>query len=242
MTSIKLYFAPGTCARSVLVALEECGADYDLEVVVHMAGEHKLPSYLALNPNGKVPVIVVDEKPITETSAILYYLAKAYPNSNMLPLGRGNIEDAITLSHLMWCGSELHGNVFRIRIPQYFCDEPSGRLRQKQMAMDTMHAKFAIIETRLANGPWFLGPDWSVIDAFLLWVWFRLDGTGFELARYPNFADHYQRQLARPSVMRALAKERVIAEALQFKGLKVNFETFQVGTTPEDFIRQANAR
>lgn len=237
-SDITLYFAPGTCARSALVALEEADAEFSLQVVAHMLGEHKSPEYLALNPNGKVPVLVADGHPIAETAAILLYLAQAFPNAGLLPLGRGLTEDAVTVSHLIWCSSELHGNVFRIRIPQYFCDTSDGRERQKQMAMDTMHAKFAIIEERLQDRPWFLGNDWSVIDAFLLWVWFRLDGTGFELDRYPKFADHQARNTQRPAVQRALAREGEVGAALATKGLKVDFERFRPGNTPEDFQAQ----
>jgi len=238
MPDLTLYFAPGTCARSILVALEEAGAPFKLEVVAHMRGDHKSPEYLALNPNGKVPVLVADGHPIAETSAILLYLAQVFPDAGLLPLQRDVTEDAVTISHLIWCSSELHGNVFRIRIPQYFCDTNPGRERQKQMAMDTMHAKFAIIEQRLQDGPWFLGGEWSVIDAFLLWVWFRLDGTGFDLARYAKFADHYARNMQRPSVQRALAREGEIGAELKAQGLMVDFNAFRPGNTPADFIAQ----
>jgi len=237
-----LYFAPGTCARAVMIALEEASAEYDIRVVAHMRGDHKSPEYLALNPNGKVPVLVADGHPIAETSAILLYLAQIFPDAGLLPLQRSVIEDAVTISHLIWCSSELHGNVFRIRIPQYFCDIDPGRERQKQMAMDTMHAKFAIIEQCLQNDPWFLGGEWSVIDAFLLWVWFRLDGTGFDLARYPKFADHYERNLLRPSVQRALAREGEIGADLKAQGLMVDFNTFRPGKTSEDFLAQLTER
>ncbi len=241
MTSLRLFYAPGTCSRAVMIALEEAGAEYDKQLVAYMNGEHRMPDYLALNPNGKTPLLIADGEPIHETPAILLYLAKLFPEARLLPLGRGEVRDAQTIAHLIWCGSELHPNVFRIRIPQFFCDHPEGRARQKEMAEDSMHDKFAIIEQRLERGPWFLGEDWSAIDAYLFWVWFRLDGTGFELDRYPRFADHYRRMQERPAVQRAMAVEQSAGLILREQGLMVNFDTFTRGRTPEDFQAQAAA-
>ncbi|MCI4643803.1 MAG: glutathione S-transferase family protein [Hyphomonadaceae bacterium] len=235
MTHLHLIFAPGTCSRAVMIALEEAGVEYEHQLLTYMKGEHRTPEYLALNPNGKTPLLIAEGQPIHETSAILLYLAKLYPEAGLLPFGRGEIADAQTIAHLIWCGSELHPNVFRIRIPQFFCDHPEGRLRQKEMAVASMHDKFAIIEGHLESGPWFLGEAWSAIDAYLFWVWFRLDGTGFELDRYPQFADHYRRMQDRPSVQRAMAIEQAAGQKLREEGLVVNFETFRPGRTPEDF-------
>lgn len=240
MTSLHLVFAPGTCSRAVMIALEEAGAEYESQSLAYMRGEHRTPEYLALNPNGKTPLLIADGEPIHETSAILLYLVKHFPQAGLLPLGQGEIQDAQAIAHLIWCGSELHPNVFRIRIPQYFCDHPEGRLRQKEMAVDSMHDKFAIIEKRLGNGPWFMGADWSVIDAYLFWVWFRLDGTGFELERYPLFADHYRRMQGRPSVQRTMVIEQSAGQKLRERGLMVNFDTFSRGRTPEDFQAQVD--
>lgn len=238
MTELRVFYAPGTCSRAVLIALEEAQATYDAQLLVYMHGEHRSDDYLALNPNGKTPLLLVDKQPIHETSAILLYLAHAFPDAGLLPLGRGTVNDAQTVAELIWCSSELHPNVFRIRIPQYFCDHPDGRLRQKEMAMESMHSKFAMIENRLSTAPWFLGEAWSVIDAYLFWVWFRLDGTGFNLNPYPACADHYNRIQTRPSVIDAMKIEREAGQMLRERGLMVNFETFRPGTTPDDFKAQ----
>lgn len=241
MTKLRFFYAPGTCARSILIALKEAEADYEVQLMAYMHGDHKSPGYLALNPNGKVPLLLVDDQPIHETSAILLYLADRFPEARLLPFGQGAVHDARVVADLIWCSSELHPNVFRIRIPQYFCDHPEGRLRQKEMAMDSMHKKFAIIEERLSRSPWFLGEDWSVIDAYLFWVWFRLDGTGFELDRYPYFADHYARIQKRPSVIEAMEFEVMAGNSLREQGLMVNFDTFRPGNTPEDFKAQISS-
>lgn len=238
MTQLRVFYAPGTCSRAVLIALEEANATYKAQLLIYMQGEHKSDDYLALNPNGKTPLLLVDNQAIHETSAILLYLAHAFPEAKLLPLGKSNVNNAKVIADLIWCSSELHPNVFRIRIPQYFCDHPEGCLRQKEMAMESMHTKFSIIEERLSKAPWFLGENWSVIDAYLFWVWFRLNRTGFNFKPYPAFADHYKRIQKRPSVIKAMKIEQNAGIILHEKGLMVNFETFQPGIKPEDFTAQ----
>jgi len=68
MTALTLYFAPDSCARVPLIALEEIGAPYRIEVVAFMSGQHRSAEYLALNPKGKVPTLVVDGEPLSEKS------------------------------------------------------------------------------------------------------------------------------------------------------------------------------
>lgn len=135
MNRLHLFYAPGTCSRAVLIALEEVGADYDKTLLAYMRGEHRAGEYLALNPNGKTPLLLVEGRPIHETPAILLYLARLFLDGGLLPFGRDEVRNAQVIADLIWCGSELHPNVFRIRIPQFFCDHPEGRDRQKEMAM-----------------------------------------------------------------------------------------------------------
>lgn len=68
MTKITLHFAPNTCARVPLVALEEIGIPFSVEVIAFMKGQHRSPEYLELNPSGKVPTLIVDGRPLTECS------------------------------------------------------------------------------------------------------------------------------------------------------------------------------
>lgn len=238
MAQLIAFYAPGTCSRAMLIALEEAGVTYEKRLLAYMNGDHRTPEFLALNPNGKTPLLVVDGQPIHETPAILLYLNRAFPEANLLPLGRSEIEDVLAIADLVWCASELHPNVFRIRIPQFFCDHPDGRSRVKAMAIDAMHDKFAMIERRLSKQLWFLGDTCSAVDAYIFWVFFRLDGTGFELDRYPAFGDHFQRMQERPSVKRAIAIEQAAGQRLRQEGLMVDFETFRPGRTPQDFQGQ----
>ena len=80
MPDVELYWGPGSCARVPFIALEEAGADFTLHVINRFAGEAKTPEYLAVNPKGKVPTLVVDGSILTENPAIQTYIAGAYPD------------------------------------------------------------------------------------------------------------------------------------------------------------------
>jgi glutathione S-transferase len=86
MSDITLYFAPNTCARVPMTALEEIGIPFKTELVAFMRGDHRSPGYLALNPKGKVPALTVDGRVLTENVAILVWLATTFPDATLLPM------------------------------------------------------------------------------------------------------------------------------------------------------------
>ena len=208
-----------------MAGLEEAGVSYDTEMVIYMRGENKSPAYLKLNPNGKVPTMVVDGVSITETSAMLLYLARAFPEAKLLPFGAGSASDGKVTADVIWCSASVHPNVFHTRLPQFFCDDEAGMMRVREMAMERLAKDFRQVEDRLASGPWFFGESWSVVDAYLSWAWYRLDGTGFDVSPFPRFAEMYERVLKRPSVARTLQKEEEAFRWLEENDLMVNFKT-----------------
>src|ERR1700693_2600429 len=108
MTTMTLYFAPDSCARVPLIALEEVGQPYTLEVVAFMRGQHRSSEYLALNPKGKVPTLVVDGDALTENVAILSWLSDRFPDARLLPAVEDSFVKAHQISDLAFCASGLH--------------------------------------------------------------------------------------------------------------------------------------
>jgi glutathione S-transferase len=217
---LTLYFAPGSCSRVPLIALEEIGVPFEAKVVAFMAGEHKRPDYLALNPAGKVPTLIADGRPIAQNAAIQMFLARSFPDSGLLPLD-GHIEgDTALLSRLVWFSADLHPLVTRIRMPQFFCDLPGGPERVREMGSEAMAAQLAPVNEALSCQPWFLGDRWSVLDAYLHWVWFRITGAGFS-APFAAIEGHYERMGERAATRRALAREAAGQVELDRRGLAV---------------------
>lgn len=222
---LALYFAPGTCSRVPFIALEEIGRPFDTHLVTFMKGEHRSPAYLALNPAGKVPTLLVDGQPLTQNVAILSFLARSFPSAGLLPFTGDAVGDARLLSQLSFFSADLHPIVTRIRLPQFFCDVAEGPERVRQMAEHAMRTQLGALDAHLGAQPWLLGADWSILDAYLFWVWFRITGAGFPAKEFPNIAAHAKRMDERPAVRRALAREAQAEADLEAKGLAVKFET-----------------
>src|SRR5882672_4102047 len=84
------YFAPGTSSMAAHIALHEAGAKFESRPLSFNKHEQRAPNYLAINPEGKVPTLVIDGRPLTEVAAILFYLARRFPEAELLP--RNDIE------------------------------------------------------------------------------------------------------------------------------------------------------
>src|ERR1700676_4302503 len=82
---LTLYFAPGASSMAVHIALHEIGAPFEGRPISLAKRETQTPDFLALNPEGKVPTLLVDGRPLTEVAAILYFLAKQFPRAALLP-------------------------------------------------------------------------------------------------------------------------------------------------------------
>lgn len=230
--NITLAFAPGACSLVPLIALEEAGVQYEPRLIRFMKGEHKSPDYLRLNPAGKVPALIVDGKPLSQNVAILMWLARAFPDAGLLPLTGDAFANAGILSRLNWCSADLHQLVTRIRIPAFSCDLPDSAESVRNLAAAAMAMQLAPVEAALGQHPWLLGSTWSVLDAYIYWIWFRITGAGFPQDRFPNLAAHHARMAARPAVQQAKAIEAAALAQLEGEGLAMQFPPLPPITLP----------
>src|ERR1700676_2524484 len=113
---LTFYFVPGSSSMAVHIALHEVGVPFEARPISFARSEQRALDFLALNPEGKVPTLLVDGRPLTEVAAILFYLAKRFPDSELLP--RDDIEaEAQALSWMSFVASALHPA--RQRGPEY---------------------------------------------------------------------------------------------------------------------------
>src|SRR6185436_20751879 len=103
---LKLYYAPGACSFASHIALEESGLPYETQKLNLQEGDQRKPEYLKLNPNGRVPTLVVDGKPLTENVAILTFLGGGFPDKGLWP--KETWSQAMLLSALAWCSNTIH--------------------------------------------------------------------------------------------------------------------------------------
>lgn len=221
--ALTLHFAPNTCALVTLMALETTEHPYELAVVAFMRGDHRSPAFLAINPKGCVPALAVDGEVLTENVAILSWLAARFPEAGLLPTPDGPLDRARVLADLAFLASGIHPLVTRLRIPHFFCDLPGSEARVFALAEAAMHLRLALVEARIAAGGWWYGEQWSVLDAYVNWVWLRATGTAFDVGPYPALARHDARMRELPPVRRAYARNDAVTDDLEAAGLAVRF-------------------
>lgn len=212
MPKLTLYFSPGACSLVPHIALEEAGAPFESKPIALRKGHQRMPEYLALNPKGKVPLLLIDGKPLTENVAIAYYLAKSFPAAKLLPMGDLAAE-AEAISLLAWCSSGIHPRIGAFFGPQRLCDLPDSAANVTKLAGEDTAKNFAMVEKLLAGKDWALG-QWSIIDAYLFTFWRWATFLKLDVSGYPNYAKHAERMSQRPSVVRALARETEAQTAL----------------------------
>src|SRR5471032_1317423 len=106
-TMLTLHFAPGSSSMAAHIALHEIGVPFEARPLSFKKQDLRAPGFLALNPEGKVPVLMVEGRPLTEVAAILFYLAKRFPEAELLP--HDDLEaEAQALSWMSFIASTLH--------------------------------------------------------------------------------------------------------------------------------------
>lgn len=199
---LKLYYSAGACALASHIALEEAGADYEIEHVDLKKGEQRSPAYLAINPAGSTPALVTDHGILTENAVIMGHIAHAYPEAG-LAAGPTSFDYSKMQSLNGWLSSSLHpaiGKVLFSRPPL----EGEARTAQIDLAL----SKFDVAEHHLVKGPWAMGEQYTVADGYLsvFTRWARQAGI-LDKTRYPRLNDHLDKVQARPAVQRVLATE-----------------------------------
>jgi glutathione S-transferase len=203
MARLELLWLPGTCSRVTLVALEEIGEPFTTTLApLDRAGDEE---FMALNPKGKVPVLLIDGVPFTENTAIVTYLSRLYPQAQLLPAG-DPVAETDALAMMSWFAAGVHPSITRLRFPLRFCDVPNSEERTRAIAAATLRDCFEVVEARLADRQWLCG-EWSVVDAYFLWCWFRAVGSGMDATGLVRCAALAAACEERPSVARALDRE-----------------------------------
>lgn len=203
MSDLTLYLAPGTCAMAVRIALVEAGAPHRLKLVDFASGEQRSPAYLAINPKGRVPALVTERGVLTETPALLLYVAQRFPDAELAPL-----DDPFLLARMQEVNSFLASTVHVAhahgrRAARWADDEQAIAAMQAKMPQN-MRDGFAEIENHYLAGPWVLGDRFSLADIYLYVVASWLKSDGVPIDEFPKVAAHTARVLARPAVQQAL--------------------------------------
>jgi glutathione S-transferase len=203
---LKLYYAPGTCALASHIALAEAGADYTTEKLDMKANQQNSPEYLKLNPKGRVPTLVTDRGVLTETPAMLAFIAQIFPQARLAPL-----DDAFAFAQAQAFNSYLCSTVHvahahRMRGTRW-TDDAAAIESMKKKVPQTVGDCFALIEREMFQGPWVMGKDYTVADGYLFTLTQWLGGDGVDINKMPKIAEHFRRVGERPAVRKAVEDE-----------------------------------
>ena len=201
-----LYYAPHTCALASHIALEHAGADYQLRRVDFSRNGQRSPDYLRINPKGRVPALVTSRGILTETPALLIFIAQSFPAARLAP-----IDDAFALAQVQsfnsyLCSTAHVAHAHRMRGYRW-ADDPVAIEAMKKKVPQSVAECFDLIEHEMLQGPWVMGGNYTVCDMYLFTLAQWLEADGVDLRRIPKVADHRRRMSEKAVVARAIAAE-----------------------------------
>jgi len=190
---LTFYFAPGSSSMAVHIALHEIGAPFEPRPMSFARRELRTPEFLAINPEGKVPTLLIDGRRLTEVAAILFYFAKRFPAASLLPQNDPEAE-AQAISWMSFIAATLH---------------PA-----RTMGTEHVMKVWTLADQRLGDREWALG-RYSIADIHLFRLYWRL-ANSLQPApgTFPNLSAHHQRMMERPAVRRTCEIEAAIGYEL----------------------------
>jgi glutathione S-transferase len=201
---LTFYYAHNTCARASYVALLDANAEFAGVRLDFSSNQQNSPEYLAVNAKGRVPSLVTEYGVLTETPALLAYIAQRYPAASLAPLN-----DPFAFARLQEFNAYLcatfhvaHGHLWR---PQRWVSDPAAMEEIKRAAPGVIAACWSYLENHAFRGPWAMGDSYTICDPYLYTVTSWMEYDSIERSHYPRIAEHYRRMCDLPNVQKALA-------------------------------------
>ena len=202
---IKLYYTAHTCSLASHIALEDAGAEYFTERVDFRTNQQNSPDYLAVNPKGRVPSLVTDRGVLTETPAMLAFIAQTFPRAHLAPFDDPFAFAQVQAFNSYLCSTLHIAHAHRMRGYRW-ADEESSFADMRRKVPQSVTQGFELVEREL-TGPWAMGERYTICDAYLFTLAQWLEADGADTARLPRVMAHRARCAALPNVKRAIAEE-----------------------------------
>jgi glutathione S-transferase len=203
---LKLFFTPHTCALASHICLEEVGAAYETVRIDFAKEEQRKPEYLKINPKARVPALVTDRGILTETPAILAFIAQSFPAANLAPLDDPFAFAEAQAFNSYLCSTVHVAHAHRMRGYRW-ADDAAAIAAMQRKVPQSVGEGFALIERELLKGPWVLGERYSICDPYLFTLAQWLEADGVDVNKLPKVREHSRRVAERPAVKAALNQE-----------------------------------
>ena len=185
---LTLYYAPNTCAFAAHVVLEDAKAIYNTVRIDFQKEQQRSDEYKKVNPKERVPALLTPHGILTETSAIMLYIAQEHPEMNLIP--KDNYGLAIAQSFNAYLASTVHVAHAHKHRGLRWATEEQALNNMTNKVKENMTACGNFIEKHLRKGPWVLGKDYSICDPYLAVItrWFGDDNV--DTSNLPRIMDH----------------------------------------------------
>ena len=203
---LKLFYERDTCSLASHIALAEAGAAYEVARIRFRTDDQRKPEYLEINPKGRVPSLVTDRGVLTETPAILVYVAQSFPAAKLAPLDDPFAFARVQAFNCYLCAT-VHVAHAHGRRGYRWADDPAAIEEMKRKVPQTVGDCFALIEREMLEGPWVMGGRYTICDPYLFTLAEWMEADGVDQSRFPRILDHTRRMAERPAVKRALAEQ-----------------------------------
>jgi len=203
---LKLFYAPHTCSLASHIALEEAAAAYTTVRVDFSVNEQCSPEYLHINPKGRVPALVTDRGILSESPAILAFIAQSFPQARLAPLDDPFAFAQVQAFNLYLCATLHVAHAHRMRGHRW-ADDPAAIAEMQRKVPETVAASYDLIERELLKGPWVMGDSYTICDPYLFTFAQWLEDDGVDPSRIPKVIEHRSRMSERSSVRKAIAAE-----------------------------------
>ena len=205
---LTLYFTPETCSLATHIALEDAGAEYALRRVDFAKTEQQSPAYTAINPKARVPALLTSRGVLTETPAMLAYVAQSFPEARLAPLDDPFAFAEVQAFNSYLCSTVHVAHAHRMRGYRW-ADDPAAIAAMQKKVPQSVGDAFNLIERHMLKGPWVMGEAYTIADPYLFTLARWLEKDGVDTKRLPRVMVHRERMAARHSAAKALADQAV---------------------------------
>ncbi len=205
---LTLYYAAHTCSLATHIVLEEVGADYSTVRIDFARQQQESPEFLKVNPKARVPALITDRGILTETPAMLVYVAQSFPKSRLVPMDDPFAFAQVQAFNSYLC-SHLHvAHAHRMRGHRWVdADDKASIAAMQRKVPESVGGAFEMIEREMLKGPWVMGEHYTICDPYLFTLAQWLEKDGVDPGRIPRVVDHRRRMAERPEVKKAIAEE-----------------------------------
>ena len=205
---LTLYYAAHTCSLATHIVLEEVGAAYSTVRIDFGSAQQRSPEYLKVNPKGRVPALATDRGILTETPAMLAFVAQSFPASDLALMNDPFAFAQVQAFNSYLC-SHLHvAHAHRMRGYRWVdADDAHSITAMQRKVPESVGAGFELVEREMLKGPWVMGERYTICDPYLFTLAQWLEADGVNPNKIPRVVDHRRRMSQRPGVRKAIAEE-----------------------------------